>query len=659
LLLTITTMLLVAQPFATAKRTGKKKLTLEQLAALEWKLEQADTAIRSNPKAAERKKALDDLATVDDPRAIKSLAVAIREDPDPTIRKRAAELLPPLKTPEAKGLLTLASQADPDAGVRELAKQGLKKFSKRTGLARVVIKPLADTPPTGKPTSAVFEQTLALPSADARLWAVDSLTTLQLPNRIEILAKQLQQDPSARVRIRAVEVIAQLAGPQALPALIKVARDGDPTVRYAVAKAVAQFDDGGALLVLQQLASSDENKEVRETVRDLLEPNTPVGQRLFRERLAKLRAANPVLRVQALDELSKFTDWRAMVPMSCALLNDKTLVVRQAAARTLQNMHDRSILTALRVAAVIESDAKQLKTVRGILGNMRKRVDALVNQLQSKDVTQRVLAARALGQAAYPQGQPALIQALKDTDARVRLEATMGLTNYDDNAALQALRLAGSDSDKRVRQTIDLHFKKLDRLRGWRAFYKDPNRLVMKTTDKSPIWRIDAAVALGIAGAERAAGNLISLLHNDQEEAVRLAAAWALVLMASDAGEKALKKAASEDKSERVRLTARKYMVIDKVALVDLMQQLQDERSGVRRDAAEALSLRPTGAALQPLIRTATCDSDPAARGAALRGLARIGNAFARSVIKVTQDRDEDKDVRRTAMIMYILATGK
>jgi HEAT repeat protein len=140
---------------------------------------------------------------------------------------------------------------------------------------------------------------------------------------------------------------------------------------------------------------------------------------------------------------------------------------------------------------------------------------------------------------------------------------------------------------------------------------------------------------------------------------VRLAAAWALVLMASDRAEVALKKVAEKDPSEKVRLAARKYLIIDKVSLDDLVRQLDDKSAAVRQDAAEALSLRPRSKILYPMIKAAICDPDAGVRNAALRALARIGNPLARTAIKVALSRDPSKGVRRTAYMMYILAGGK
>jgi HEAT repeat protein len=131
------------------------------------------------------------------------------------------------------------------------------------------------------------------------------------------------------------------------------------------------------------------------------------------------------------------------------------------------------------------------------------------------------------------------------------------------------------------------------------------------------------------------------------------------VLMASDRAENALKVAAEKDPSEKIRLTARKYLVIAKVSPEDLASQLSSGDAQARLDAAEALSLRASSKVLNPLIQASLCDGDPRVRSAALRGLARVGNPIARSVIKSALSRDPDPKVRRTAMIMHILVGGK
>jgi len=652
---------LVGGLLLAASAASAQKKSLAELAALEWKLEQGGNTLTKNPDVAARMKAVQDLASIKDPRAAKPLATALREDPDAGVRHKAAEALAALKTPEGKGLLTVASTSDPDEKVRQIAKQLLAKFPKRMMVATLPIKAKKFRLRKGvKVTAKLLSSILKKPSGDARLWAIRAMKNAsQIKGRQKVLERHLFSDPSARVRAESAALLAAIGKRKVLPVLIRAIGDGNPLVRFEVARLIASYDDPGALSVVHKIATSDQNDKVKAEARDLLEPTTAVGKRLLKQRIKRLSSANPGDRITALNELSTVSHWRAMRPMSCVLLNDQNAAVRTAAAKVLTNMHDSSILTALRVAAVLEPDRKVKQLVRKLVTGMRRQVGKLVKQLKSKDPSERVVAARFIGQAAYPPGLKPLTDAVKDKEARVRLAAVQGLTNYTDPKAADALKLAGGDPDPRVRKVVDKFFKKQTRLKKYRAFFRDSNRVVMKTSDRDVRWRRDAALALGISGAATAVGTLAQLALHDKDDEVRLAAAWSLVLMASERAELALKKVGEKDKSEKVRLAARKYLVIDKISLEDLVRQLGNEDAAMRRDAAEALSLRPRSKTLYPMVKAGVCDPEPSVRAAALRGLARIGNPLARIAIKVALDRDPSKAVRRTAYMMYILAGGK
>lgn len=654
----VLTLCLLGPSTGAAQKTPKKKLSLAELAALEWKLEQAQKTVTTDPDAEARKKALDLLLELMDPRAAVPLAMALKEDPDPAVRTKAAQALAAFRSPEALGLLELASAADPDPGVRAEAAALLKKFPKKMKAAALPLSARPFKDPKEKVTPTLIKSVLASPSGDARLWAIKAMGTEKFPERDALLATHLGKDPSGRVRVEAGRLLAILKNKDALPDLTKAAEDGDPGVRFEIARILAEFDDSGSLSVLQKLAASDPNETVRAEAKDLLEPSTPAGKRLLADRIKMLRSENPAERIQALDGLASFTHWRAMVPMSCALLGDKSVLVRTAAAKTLPDMHDVSVQIALRVSAAIEEDKKLQGTVRTVVTGLRKKVDDLVAQLKSPEDKTRMLAVRALGQGAYPPGLDALIEALKDKDPKVRLAAAEGLQNFGEPKALDALKVAAADQDPRVRKEAETYFQEQKRLEDYRKIYKDPNRIVTWTMDKNAVKRADAAIALGVAGAERAEGNLARMLLHDADEEVRLAAAWSLVLMASERAEAALKKAAESDKSERVKLTARKFLVIQKVGREDLIAQLTDENPAVRQDAAEALSLMANSQVLNPLIKAALCDAEPKVRASSLRGLARIRNDLARMVIKVLMTRDPDARVRRAAMVMHIMAGG-
>ena len=651
---------MLALPLASQAQR-KKKLSLAELAALEWKLEQAAKALTGNPKTEDRKKAIDELLSTRDPRAIRPMAMALKEDPDASVRLKAAEGLGTFKSPETLGLLKLASTADPNSKLRAAAAELVKKFPRRMKTAALPLKARPFDPPKGKLTAKKINVVLASPSGDARLWGVRQCGKLKFKGRVKRLEYHLQQDPSGRVRVQAARLLVKINKKKALPALINVVTDGDPAVRFELARILAKFDDSGALKVLQQLAATDTNETVRAESRDLLEPVTVIGKRLLKDRIKLLSSENPAVRIQALDSLKGFTHWRAMLPMSCALINDKSMPVRATAIKILPDMHDYSVLTALRVSAMLEQDKKLKATVRKTVVALFKKAKGLVKQLKHKDPNVRARAARALGQGGYPFGEDALIAALKDKSKKVRLAAVEGLRNSVSTKASDALKMAGADSDRRVRRVVDRFFKKQKSVAGWRKFFKSPHKVITWTVDKNAWNRRMAAHALGVMGAEQGEHSLVMLLKNDKDVGVRLAAVWALVLMGTEKAEKAIKKAAGADKSEKVRIAARKYTVISdgKVKAEDMVAQLQDDKASVREDAADALSLQASSKVLYPLIRSALCDSNARARAAAMRGLARIGNKVARKVLRMAMVRDLDPSVRRMAKFMLILGGGK
>ncbi len=643
-----------------AQAQRKKKMSLAELAALEWKLEQASKALTTNAKVDSRKKAIDELLSTKDPRAIKPMAMALKEDPDAGVRLKAAEGLATFKSPETLGLLKLASTADPDTKVREAATALVKKYPRRMKIASLPLKARPFDAPTGKLTAKKISTVLAAPSGDARLWAVRQCGKLKFKGRIKRLEYHMVQDPSGRVRVESARLLVKIRKKKALPALIKVVADGDPAVRFELARILSRHNDPGALKVLQQMAAADANATVRTEAKDLLEPVTRIGKRLLRDRIKMLNSENPAIRIQALDSLKGFTHWRAMLPMACALINDKSMPVRATAIKILPNMHDYSVLMALRVSAMLETDAKLKATVRRTVVALFKKGKGLAKQLNHKDEKKRVLAARALAQGGYDEG--ALLKALKDKSSKVRYQAVLGLRNSVSPKAINALKMAGSDSDRRVRRVVDRFFKNQKSVKTWRKFFKSPHRVITWTVDDKNSWnRRMAAHALGIKGAEKGEQALILRLREDKNVNVRLAAVWALVLMGTENAEKAIKKAAGSDKSEKVRIAARKYMVIadGKVKAADLMPQLQDAKASVREDAADALALMASGKVAYPLVRACLCDSNASARVAAMRGLARIGNKLAKQVLRMAMTRDLDANARRTAKFMFILAGGK
>jgi HEAT repeat protein len=216
------------------------------------------------------------------------------------------------------------------------------------------------------------------------------------------------------------------------------------------------------------------------------------------------------------------------------------------------------------------------------------------------------------------EGIPALLTALKDSDANVRAEAAcdLGQLGPRAKATVPGLRVALSDEDAHVRA-----FAAEALLRADPADALGVAALVEALTDGDAAVRLAAAGALADLGAPArpAEGGLRKALTGDRDAAVRTAAAYALGQLALDAppasrdtreAVAALAKALREDKEKEVRLWAAKALLKcgpgAASASAALGAALRDEESDVAQVAADALARLGPGAA--PLLAEALRD---------------------------------------------------
>jgi HEAT repeat protein len=97
----------------------------------------------------------------------------------------------------------------------------------------------------------------------------------------------------------------------------------------------------------------------------------------------------------------------------------------------------------------------------------QKSTDELIADLKSTEERERIIAVRTLPQRTADAAQvvPALIEALKDRDADVRVSAAIGLGSFGEQArdaipALQAAQKNGRDA--RVREAAGKALKRID-----------------------------------------------------------------------------------------------------------------------------------------------------------------------------------------------------
>ncbi len=220
-------------------------------------------------------------------------------------------------------------------------------------------------------------------------------------NAVTVLKDALTDRNTVEIRRRAAEALSAI-GPKAkpaLPELIILLKDPNPSVRAAAAEAVGKFEGVG--------------KEVVPSLIDVLDD------------------PNPIVRINGINSLSSFgSDAHSALPQLIEGLNDPDRVIRKTIINTLSRLG---------------KDAKPA-------------AQALSKLIQGNDNDISVAALMALGQIGSEANVavPDVGQALTNEDSKIRTWAAITLGRMGETAepVLPGLRRALQDSDKNVRQNV-------------------------------------------------------------------------------------------------------------------------------------------------------------------------------------------------------------
>jgi HEAT repeat protein len=214
----------------------------------------------------------------------------------------------------------------------------------------------------------------------------------------------------------------------------------------------------------------------------------------------------------------------ACVEPVMALLDSDDYRVREVAAWWFaRRPAQKAELVDVATARLYADDPVLARNGADILGTFRMRaaIPALAYAAARTDLAPeaRVAAIRAIGTIAHPDGFPALVKAMTDTDASVRTEA----------------------------------------IRSYRAMRGTPDGapLTALLADASVDVRREAAAAVGHFKNPGARAGLETILAGDSDELTRRNAAWSLGELGLGASRAALEQAASADASSLVRSVAR------------------------------------------------------------------------------------------------------
>ncbi len=188
--------------------------------------------------------------------------------------------------------------------------------------------------------------------------------------------------------------------------------------------------------------------------------------------------------------------------------------------------------------------------------------DEIAN-LKSPNVGTRVKAARALGQSKRPEAIPALTEAMRDPELKVRKETVMSLRGFTSTDAIDGLLLGLRDEEKGIRNEAMIALLEIyvgagnADLGGPLAFFLGPKyktpplnglipvssevtgALEARLQDEEAALRRRAAYTLGVLAVPDAVDSLGTALSDPQKD-VRLEAASALAAIGNDAAGEAL-----------------------------------------------------------------------------------------------------------------------
>jgi HEAT repeat protein len=322
------------------------------------------------------------------------------------------------------------------------------------------------------------------------------------------------------------------------------------------------------------------------------------------------------------------------VPRLIEALESDSRDTRATAARRLAEMKERAAIPTLmkllrdddwrvrEAAAVALGKLKAAGAVRGMLETLRY---GRPGPFGGGNHAVILGAIREIG----PPAVPVLIDALNDSDWRIRLHAIDVLGQINALEAIPDLIAALYDTEKRVR------WRASDAL-GEMGCVEAVPALLDLLNDRVDEVRITAASALGRIGHREGIVGLLKLLH-DNDWRARWAAAEALWAIGAPAVPALAEKLYERDPSIR-RAATRALAEIGAPAVTALVAALDGSNWDMRSAAVTAL--QQIGAPAVPALVAVLADGDWRARWAAVEALRVIGTPEAQAAVAAWEDED-------------------
>jgi HEAT repeat protein len=421
--------------------------------------------------------------------------LGILGDEDPEVRQMAAFALGLLGDARARDPL-VAALGDPSPLMQGSAAEALGLIGDASVADAIgsVVSKIVQSGALAQPPGDADDTRRDTPTAACRL-ALFALVRLKAYPQLANAVLEVNGQPKVRWWPVAF-ALQRLEDKRALPALLTLAKDGNPYTRAFAVKGLAALKDRSAMPVLLPLMSSGDRGVLVETIRALgrigdpagvqplvkvisdgtvdaqvrLEAVTAIGsihrQEVSDVLLDVLGDPNPSIRAAALRSLATF-DREMFVTALSGLDPDPHWNVRAALATALGALPAENALPRLQ-SMLGDSDQRVIPFVLASLVKLKAPSAAglLLERLKAEDPVVRLAAADGIGELKPANGAAALEEAYRfgqrDGSYGARAAALAAITKYGAAAATPVLRSAFADKDWAVRVRAVMLLKQLD-----------------------------------------------------------------------------------------------------------------------------------------------------------------------------------------------------
>ncbi|ADW71588.1 HEAT repeat domain-containing protein [Granulicella tundricola] len=293
--------------------------------------------------------------------------------------------------------------------------------------------------------------------------------------------------------------------------------------------------------------------------------------------LASLKDPDSLVRMIAASSLSGFKEPREVPPLIAAL-SDPNGDVSMAAGFTLGDLQDPRAIPAM-ISALADHRGGGMSLTR--MGHAA--VPALIEALHDSNPKVRGGVAEALATLKDSAAVTPLLAAIHDPDAAVRRSVVVALSSFHDSRTADTVMAETKDPDATVREVV---VRLLDRMDDPRAFAA----LLAATHDPVRAVQLSAWGALGQSGDPRAVAPLIDALKSDDAGIRANAIGWLMRFHQPEVVPVLMAEYRSiPDRSTRLRALEGLGIPGDRAVTDFLIAALADGDSGVRMTAAKSL----------------------------------------------------------------------